>query len=101
FLFFALFSVVSRFSTYFSFPPLIPNNQVGKTSAFIGPFVSSAIITAADNNDNMPFAFLFGLGRVSTIFLWLVDVDKSRVECEAFVRAEQERKAFEPSNAFR
>lgn len=35
--------------------------QVGKTSAFIGPFVSSAIISAADNNDNMPFAFLFGL----------------------------------------
>ncbi|KAJ6532670.1 MFS general substrate transporter [Mycena vulgaris] len=82
FLFFALFSVV------------------GKTSAFIGPFVSSAIITAADNNDNMPFAFLFGLGVVSTIFLWLVDVDKSRVECEAFVRAEQERKAFEPSTHF-
>ncbi|KAF7374520.1 Autophagy-related protein [Mycena sanguinolenta] len=82
FLFFALFSVV------------------GKTSAFIGPFVSSAIITAAGNNDNMPFAFLFGLGVFSTIFLYLVDVDKSRAECEAFVRAEQERKAFEPSAHF-
>ncbi|KAJ6561993.1 autophagy-related protein 22-like protein [Mycena capillaripes] len=82
FLFFALFSVV------------------GKTSAFIGPFVSSAIITAANNNDNMPFAFLFGLGVFSTIFLWLVDVDKSRVECEAFVRAEEKRKAFEPSTHF-
>lgn len=35
--------------------------QVGKTSAFIGPFVSSAIITASDGNNNMPFAFLFGL----------------------------------------
>ncbi|KAF7336879.1 Autophagy-related protein [Mycena venus] len=82
FLFFALFSVV------------------GKTSAFIGPFVSSAIITAANNNDNMPFAFLFGLGVFSTIFLYLVDVDKSHVECEAFVRAEQERKAFETSAHF-
>ncbi|KAF8141086.1 autophagy-related protein 22-like protein [Mycena galopus ATCC 62051] len=82
FLFFALFSVI------------------GKTSAFIGPFVSSAIITAANNNDNMPFAFLFGLGVFSTIFLYLVDVDKSRAECEAFVRAEQERKAFEPSAHF-
>ncbi|KAJ6507843.1 MFS general substrate transporter [Mycena vitilis] len=82
FLFFALFSVV------------------GKTSAFIGPFVSSAIITASNNNDNMPFAFLFGLGTFSTLFLWLVDVDKSRVECEAFVRAEQDRKAFEPSSHF-
>ncbi|KAJ7364434.1 autophagy-related protein 22-like protein [Mycena albidolilacea] len=82
FLFFALFSVV------------------GKTSAFIGPFVSSAIITASNNNDNMPFAFLFGLGVFSTLFLYLVDVDKSRTECEAFVRAEQERKAFEPSAHF-
>ncbi|KAJ7865661.1 autophagy-related protein 22-like protein [Mycena olivaceomarginata] len=82
FLFFALFSVV------------------GKTSAFIGPFVSSAIITASNNNDNMPFAFLFGLGVFSTLFLYLVDVDKSRAECEAFVRAEQERKAFEPSAHF-
>ncbi|THU84193.1 MFS general substrate transporter [Dendrothele bispora CBS 962.96] len=77
FLFFALFSVV------------------GKTSAFIGPFVSSAIITAADNNDNMPFAFLFGLGVFSTIFLYMVDVDKSRVECEEFIKAEGARKAFD------
>ncbi|CAK5268199.1 unnamed protein product [Mycena citricolor] len=77
FLFFALFSVV------------------GKTSAFIGPFVSSAIITASNNNDNMPFAFLFALGTFSTVFLWLVDVDKSRVECEAFVRAEESGKAFD------
>ncbi|KAJ7592886.1 autophagy-related protein 22-like protein [Mycena floridula] len=79
FLFFALFSVV------------------GKTSAFIGPFVSSAIITAANNNDNMPFSFLFALGVFSTIFLWLVDVNKSRVECEAFIQAEANRKAFETS----
>ncbi|KAJ7227453.1 MFS general substrate transporter [Mycena pura] len=81
FLFFALFSVI------------------GKTSAFIGPFVSSAIITAANNN-NMPFAFLFGLGVFSTVFLLLVDMDKSRAECEAFVRAERERKAFETSEHF-
>ncbi|KAL1737633.1 vacuole effluxer Atg22 like-domain-containing protein, partial [Schizophyllum fasciatum] len=79
FLFFALFSVV------------------GKTSAFIGPFVSSAIIDASGGNDNMPFAFLFSLGTASTIFLWLVDVKKSRVECEAFVRAESEREAFQAS----
>ncbi|KAF8150707.1 MFS general substrate transporter [Crassisporium funariophilum] len=76
FLFFALFSVV------------------GKTSAFIGPLVSSAIITASGNNDSMPFAFLFGLGVVSTLFLWMVDVDKSRIECNDFILAESERKAF-------
>ncbi|SJL09804.1 related to autophagy protein (Atg22) [Armillaria ostoyae] len=77
FLFFALFSVV------------------GKTSAFIGPFVSSAIITASNNNDNMPFAFLFALGVFSSLFLWLVDVEKSRVECAEFVQAEAKHKAFE------
>lgn len=76
FLFFALFSVV------------------GKTSAFIGPFISSAIISASDNNDNMPFAFLFALGTLSTGFLYLIDVPKSRVECEMFVRAEEEKAAF-------
>ncbi|KAF9475099.1 MFS general substrate transporter [Pholiota conissans] len=76
FLFFALFSVV------------------GKTSAFIGPLVSSAIITASGNNDNMPFAFLFALGVFSTVFLWMIDVDKSRAECDEFVVAEGKRKAF-------
>lgn len=39
--------------------------KVGKTSAFIGPFVSSAIIDAADGNTNMPFAFLLGLSVLS------------------------------------
>ncbi|KAF5391658.1 hypothetical protein D9757_002487 [Collybiopsis confluens] len=79
FLFFALFSVV------------------GKTSAFIGPFVSSAIITDSNNNNNMPFAFLFALGVFSMIFLWMVDVPKSRIECEEFISAESKRKAFETS----
>ncbi|KAF9223902.1 MFS general substrate transporter [Gyrodon lividus] len=76
FLFFALFSVV------------------GKTSAFIGPLVCSAIITASGNNNNMSFAFLFGLGMFSTIFLYFVDIKKSRVECEEFVEAEASRQAF-------
>lgn len=77
FLFFALFSVV------------------GKTSAFIGPLVSSAIITASGNNNNMPFAFLFGLGTISTVFLYLVDVKKSQMECDEFVKAEANLHAFQ------
>ncbi|KAJ3510972.1 hypothetical protein NLJ89_g4370 [Agrocybe chaxingu] len=68
--------------------------MVGKTSAFIGPLVSSAIITASDDNDNMPFAFLFTLGVLSTIFLWMVDVEKSRMECKEFIAAEAEREVF-------
>ncbi|KLO08934.1 MFS general substrate transporter [Schizopora paradoxa] len=77
FLFFALFSIV------------------GKTSAFIGPFVSSAIITDADGNNNMPFAFLFTLGTLSTVLLYMVDIKKSRLECEAFVSAEADRDLFQ------
>lgn len=37
-------------------------------------------------------------GVFSTIFLWFVDVDKSRVECEEFIRAEADRKAFETNS---
>ncbi|KAF9453504.1 hypothetical protein P691DRAFT_771473 [Macrolepiota fuliginosa MF-IS2] len=91
FLFFALFSVVSASALV---EATAQPSQVGKTSAFIGPLVSSAIITASNNNDNMPFAFLFGLGTLSTIFLWMVDVDRSRVECAEFIIAEGSRKAF-------
>ncbi|KAI6042904.1 MFS general substrate transporter [Pisolithus marmoratus] len=76
FLFFALFSVV-----------------IGKTSAFIGPLVSSAIITASGDNNTL-FAFLFTLGTVSTMFLHFVDIEKSRAECDQFVAAEANREAF-------
>ncbi|KAI5122904.1 hypothetical protein M0805_007582 [Coniferiporia weirii] len=79
FLFFALFSII------------------GKTSAFIGPFVSSAIIDDAGGNNNMPFAFLFTLGVLSTVLLYKVDVAKSRKECDAFVVAEASRAAFAES----
>ncbi|KAL6301368.1 autophagy-related protein 22-like protein [Sparassis latifolia] len=72
----------------------LPQMRIGKTSAFIGPFVSSAIITASGNNDNYPFVFLFTLGVVSCVFLYFVDVQKSRVECEEFVAAEVRREAF-------
>ncbi|KAL5523302.1 hypothetical protein ACEPAF_1569 [Sanghuangporus sanghuang] len=80
FLFFALFSIV------------------GKTSAFIGPFVSSAIIDDSGGNNNMPFSFLFTLSVLSMILLYKVDVGKSRKECEAFLAAEASRAAFGTSH---
>ncbi|KAG8761940.1 hypothetical protein FRC11_012091 [Ceratobasidium sp. 423] len=76
FLFFAMFSVI------------------GKTSSFIGPFVSSAIIDTSNNN-NMPFAFLLGLGAFSFILLILVNVDKSRVECAEYLAAEARLEGIE------
>ncbi|WVQ74264.1 hypothetical protein IAR50_003861 [Cryptococcus sp. DSM 104548] len=69
FLFFALFSII------------------GKTSSFIGPFVSSAIIDDS-NNTNMPFTFLLALGFVSVGILACVDVDKSRRECRKYLEDE-------------
>ena len=63
---------------------------IGKTSSFIGPLVSSAIIQATpDGNNSAPFYFLFALSIVSTIGLWVfVDLGKSRREQEAFLEKE-------------
>ncbi|KAL5114547.1 hypothetical protein ACEQ8H_007580 [Pleosporales sp. CAS-2024a] len=71
FLFFSLFSIV------------------GKTSAFIGPLVSSAIIDDTGNNST-PFYFLFALSLVSCAWLWcFVDVEKSRIEQDEFLIREK------------
>ncbi|KAI0255030.1 MFS general substrate transporter [Lactifluus subvellereus] len=72
--------------------------SVGKASALTGPIVSEAIISASGNN-NMPFAFLFGFGTFGTIFLFMVDVKKSRVECDEFVAAEAACNAFGTGSA--
>jgi len=72
FLFFSLYSIV------------------GKTSAFIGPLVSSAIIDASPTqNTSTPFYFLFALSLASFLFLlFLVDLKKSRIEQVAFLKRE-------------
>lgn len=70
FLFFSLFSII------------------GKTSSFIGPIVSSAIIDASPGkNPSTPFYFLFALS-VASFFILVVGVDlkKSRVEQEKFLQ---------------
>jgi MFS-type transporter involved in bile tolerance (Atg22 family) len=72
FLFFSLFSII------------------GKTSSFIGPFVTSAIIVDAGNNNSAAFYFLFALSLVSFLFmLFFVDVKKSRVEQAEFLERER------------
>ncbi|KAI9796990.1 MAG: hypothetical protein M1835_002513 [Candelina submexicana] len=73
FLFFSLFSIV------------------GKTSSFIGPLVSSAIIDASPtNNNSTPFYFLFSLSLASFLLLvFFVDLKKSRQEQEAFLEDER------------
>ena len=76
FLFFALFSIM------------------GKTSAFIGPIVSSAIIDASPTgNNSLPFYFLFGISLASFCLLaFFVDLKKSRIEQEAFLAEERRAK---------
>ncbi len=75
FLFFSLFSII------------------GKTSSFIGPLVSSAIIDASPNAkfpDNTPFYFLFALSLASFLFLlFFVDIKKSRIEQADFLERER------------
>ena len=55
---------------------------MGKTSAVIGPIVSSAIIDASPNkNDSLPFYFSFGLSILSMLLLTIFeDLEKSRKE---------------------
>ena len=75
FLFFSLFSII------------------GKTSAFIGPIVSSAIIDATPSgNQSTPFYFLFSLSLCSFLFLvFFVDIKKSRIEQAEFIERENEK----------
>ncbi|KZO91552.1 hypothetical protein CALVIDRAFT_568118 [Calocera viscosa TUFC12733] len=80
FLFYALFSII------------------GKTSSFIGPFVTSAIIDRANGNNNMAFTFLFALTLVSVLILFVIDVPKGKRECEAFLQAEAELEGLAVKN---
>lgn len=69
FLFFSLFSII------------------GKTSSFIGPIVSSAIIDATPSgNVSTPFYFLFALSVFSFgILFFFVDLKQSQREQEQFL----------------
>lgn len=73
FLFFSLFSII------------------GKTSSFIGPLVSSAIIDATPSgNNSTPFYFLTALSLCSFLGLvFFVDLDESKREQEAFLMEEE------------
>ncbi|KAL6866774.1 autophagy-related protein 22-like protein [Trichoderma novae-zelandiae] len=69
-------------------------NIIGKSSSFIGPLISSAIIDATPNgsNNSAPFYFLFGLTIVSAVGIWtFLDLDKSAREQEVFLAQEKAR----------
>ncbi|KAJ5569617.1 uncharacterized protein N7459_009047 [Penicillium hispanicum] len=83
FLFFSLFSII------------------GKTSSFIGPIVSSAIIDASPTgNVSTPFYFLFALSLVSFgVLFFCVDLKKSQEEQENFLADKLRRLRDSPSSS--
>lgn len=69
-------------------------NIIGKSSSFIGPLISSAIIDATPNgnNNNAPFYFLFALSLVSAVGIWsFLDLEKSAREQEVYLAQEKAR----------
>ena len=61
-------------------------NTVGKTSGFIGPFVTGAIIDRAGGNANQAFWFLLGMGLAGCGVLCFVNTDKAKIDsvkCES------------------
>jgi MFS-type transporter involved in bile tolerance (Atg22 family) len=65
-------------------------NTVGKTSGFIGPFISSAIITRANGNTSAAYWFLFAMGSIGAITLWFVDTDKAKADNARYLEREAE-----------
>lgn len=63
-------------------------NTWGKTSGFIGPFITAAIIKRANGNTNAAFWFLFALGCVGNIVLWMVDPVQAKLDNAAYLERE-------------
>ncbi|KAK4052062.1 hypothetical protein OIV83_002356 [Microbotryomycetes sp. JL201] len=63
---------------------------VGKCSAFIGPFVTSAIADRT-NNTSSSFYFLFALGIVSCLFIPFINIPRSRRNCAKFLELEKQQ----------
>lgn len=61
----------------------------GTTSAFIGPFVTSAIIDRSGGNTNTAFAFLLPWCILGLIVLWFVDPVKAVIEARDFLEVER------------
>jgi hypothetical protein len=84
-----------------SYLPLLSRHQ-GITTTCRLPFslhctchlCMSPLLHAHGTVTMLTLAYIVDRGTISTIFLYLVDVKKSRVECDEFVEAEANREAF-------
>ena len=63
-------------------------NTVGKTSGFIGPFISSAIIERAGGQTSAAYWFLFAMGSIGVLILWFVDTDKAKADNAKYLERE-------------
>jgi hypothetical protein len=55
-------------------------NCVGKTSGFIGPFISSAIIKADGGNNHTAYWFMLGTALIGIAILYFVDPDQAKID---------------------
>ncbi|KAF2479339.1 autophagy-related protein 22-like protein [Neohortaea acidophila] len=65
-------------------------NTVGKTSSFVGPFISGAIIDDAKGNNNAGFWFPLFLSLLGLGLLLFVNVDKAKQDCAKFLERERD-----------
>ncbi|ORX37289.1 autophagy protein [Kockovaella imperatae] len=65
-------------------------NCVGKTSAFIGPFIGSAIIARAGGNTNAAYYFLLPFALVGFGALLMINTDQAKIDNALFLEAESQ-----------
>ncbi|KAL2213234.1 autophagy protein [Sarocladium strictum] len=63
-------------------------NCVGKTSGFIGPFISSAIIKADGGNNHTAYWFMLGTALIGIAILWFVDPDQAKIDSAKYLEDE-------------
>lgn len=92
-----MISEVAPASKLFMFYALF--NIVSKSTGFVGPFVTAAIIKDS-NNTNAAFWFMTAIGAVSLVLLFFIDTDKAKLDCARFLEREaRERYSVEQRQA--
>jgi MFS-type transporter involved in bile tolerance (Atg22 family) len=64
-------------------------NTLGKTAAFVGPFITGAIINDAGGKTNTGFWFTFLTGLVALVLLAMVDTDKAKRDNALYLERER------------
>jgi MFS-type transporter involved in bile tolerance (Atg22 family) len=64
-------------------------NTLGKTAAFVGPFITSAIINDTNGNNNEAFWFTLVTNLVGLVILYLVDTNKAKKDNAAYLEKER------------